>query len=434
MANPICLTCEWEKASGTPVDTSKSNTKWAKEVGVSEGSIRRHLKHPPRVDEVSSNKASESYRETWTGNQGEMSVVISGEEISKDAILRKFGHNPETTQIVGTLEETHWMTGGEWNHRYRFKTERRDETFEQVDPIAILAKVRESGIFTWNLDPEDVDSDERSAFCISVNDIQLGQSFNGGSAATIRRFHEFVELAKERITELRETGRSLEKLVVVFGGDLVEGCVIYPNMAYSLDMDRKSQIEGVIALGLHLFDQLVPMFDDVQVLACKGNHGQHRINGSYTTLYDNDDTHTVDMMRLALSRDPEMSRIDWVIAGEEAAVACKVFDWTLATTHGDIYAKGVAGATIDKKAQNWYKNMAMGRERFGIVGQADVLIGHHYHHDKMSDWGSCLWRQTPSQDRGSLYFEQATGEYSEPGMLSWVMTESVRYQDEQILR
>jgi hypothetical protein len=95
-----------------------------------------------------------------------------------------------------------------------------------------------------------------------------------------------------------------------------------------------------------------------------------------------------------------------------------------------VYAKGVAGATIGKKAQAWFKNMAMKRDP---IAQADVLITHHYHHEQTCDWGSTLWKQTRSQDRGSLYFEQSTGEYSVPGMLSWVMTPDTRWQDEMYL-
>jgi len=313
------------------------------------------------------------------------------------------------------------------------KIEAEVESFD-FDPIGILAALHA------NINPPRVvgyhglHEKEESAFVLSINDIQLGQSYNGGSAATIVQFYTFIETAKQRISDLLALGRNLTTLVIIGGGDLVEGCVIYGNQSFSLDLDRKQQVEGVITLLLYVFDELAPLFQNVKVLASRGNHGEHRIGGKYTTLHDNDDTHVFEMVKLALDRDPQMPVIEWVIAQSEAGVAVKVFDWVLATTHGDIYAKGVSGATIDKKAHNWMKNMALGRDRFGLLGQADVLITHHFHHDKMSDWGSCLWRQTTSQDRGSPYFELATGEYSAPGMLTFVMTESNRYQDEAVLR
>ena len=300
-----------------------------------------------------------------------------------------------------------------------------------LDPVAILAELRDGR----TAPPVSImPTGDASTFCLSINDLQLGQAFNGGSALTIAEFYRNVERARLRIIELRAIGRQLDTLVIVGGGDLGEGCVIYPNQSFSLDLNRKQQSEGVIALLLHAFDTLAPMFKRVIVLAARGNHGENRIGGKLTTLDDNDDTHAFEMAKLALTRDPSMQHIEWTIAESEAGVAVKVYDWVLATTHGDVYAKGVAGATIDKKAHSWMKNMALGRERFGLLGQANVLVGHHFHHDRMSDWGSCLFRQTPSQDRGSLYFEQATGEYSAPGMLTWVMTPDCRWKDESVLR
>ena len=309
-------------------------------------------------------------------------------------------------------------------------------SMEGIDPHSILAQLREqsNGAGAGSLESVGDFDDEQSAFVISINDIQLGQSYNGGSKATIAQFYEYVELARKRVRQLRRAGRSLETLVVVFGGDLIEGCVIYGNQAFNLDMHQKQQVEGVIALTLHALDVLAPMFDEVKVLAARGNHGENRIDGKRTTLGDNMDTHCVEMAKLALARDPKMQHIEWVIADTEDGVWVDVLGWTLVTTHGDVYAKGVAGATTDKKAQAWMKNMAASRRKFGRLGTPDVLIGHHFHHDKMVDWGDCLFRQTPSQDRGSPYFEQATGEYSDSGMLSFVMTDSVRYVDERVLR
>lgn len=315
---------------------------------------------------------------------------------------------------------------------YRAKFRRKRTATNGLDPVAILAKLRS------NTTPAQRNIGDRagspSTFHMSINDIQLGQSYNGGSAATIKQFYAYIALCAARVHELRAIGRRLERLVVVVGGDLGEGCTIYPNQSFNLDLDRKQQSEGIIALILHALDTMAPLFASVTVLACKGNHGENRINGKMTTLNDNDDTHAVEMVKLALSRDPNMQHIDWTIAGEEAAVSTRVYNWVLSTTHGDVYAKGVSGATTERKAHAWMKNMAAGRKRFGDLSNTDVLVTHHFHHDEMADWGDTLWRQTPSQDRGSPGFSQATGTYSVPGMLTWVMTPESRWQDEAVLR
>ena len=318
--------------------------------------------------------------------------------------------------------------------RYHFKViQLAVNVMLDIDPVGILAQLRaqsplKHGGFTF--DPAGDDA----AFCLSINDVQLGQGYNGGSDATIAQFYKFVELARERIEALKRMGYNFTLLVVVLGGDLVEGCTIYANQSYNIDLSRKQQVEGCIALVMHAIDTLAPMFPKVQILASKGNHGEHRINGKKTTLDDNDDTHVAEMVKLGFARDPNMKHLSWTIAVEEAAVWMDVFKWTLATTHGDIYAKGVSGQTTERKAHSWMKNMAAAFRRFGRLAQADVLITHHFHHDEMSDWGDTYWRQTSSQDRGSPEFTQASGKYSEPGMLTWVMTPATRYTDEAVLR
>jgi hypothetical protein len=373
---------------------------------------------------------SEEHRPDGSADYTRFSETPWGYEDHRDFIRSK-GQDPD--KVTFTWGLTTRPGGGFWNKLNNVRPiEGVDNDLVSVDPIGVLARLRaespiRSGDFELKL------TGDGSAFCLSINDVQLGQSYNGGSAATIANFYRFIELAKERILELRLIGRKLEGLVVVVGGDLGEGCVIYPNQSFSLDLDRKQQIEGIVGLLLHAIDTLAPMFEWVKVLACKGNHGEHRINGKMTTLGDNDDTHAVEMAKLALSRDPNMQHIEWVIAEEEAAVWVEVHGWTLVTTHGDVFAKGVSGTTTERKAHAWFKNMAAAVRRFGRVGQADVLITHHFHHDERKDWGDTLWRQTPSQDRGSPGFSQASGTYSEPGMLTWVMTPTSRYKDEAIL-
>jgi len=357
-------------------------------------------------------------------------------------IFQRFNLDPEEFEIVGdtvhcgTWQQSKALEDGTrdivnlYSYRAQF-TKRR--TGPSVDPVAILAALRTDDN-PWNHPrTAGILYGQDSTFGMCINDIQLGQSYNGGSPATIAQFHRYVTEAAQRVTELRQLGRRLENLLIVVGGDLGEGCVIYPNQAFNLDLDRKQQSEGIIALLLHTLDTMAPMFEHVQVLACKGNHGEHRINGKLTTLGDNDDTHAVEMAKLALSRDPEMRHIDWTIAGDEAAVSTHVYKWIVATTHGDVFAKGVAGPTTERKAHAWMKNMAAARKRFGDVADADVLITHHFHHDEMADWGDTLWRQTRSQDRGSPGFSQATGTYSIPGMLTFVITPDVRWQDEYTL-
>jgi hypothetical protein len=340
------------------------------------------------------------------------------------SVLASVGRTADEVELVS--ENHRILKDGSATHSYRFKAKKAKPIQAAViDPVQILEALRANKP-TNSATPGRGDG----AFVISLNDTQLGKAEGGGTVATLARVSSYIAQAKVRIAELRAAGRSLGELVIIGGGDIIEGCAIYPNQSYTLDLDRRGQINTAVSVILEVIDELAPLFSKVTMLVTRGNHGENRLNGSKTTLYDNDDTLVFEMARQATARDAKLKHVRYIIANEEAGVYVDVAGWRLATTHGDIFAKFVGGATQDRKAQNWYKNMAAGRDP---MGEADVLVTHHFHHNKMSDWGACLWRQTPAMDGGSEYFRQSSGEYSEPGMLTFCMSPDNRYHDEQVL-
>lgn len=424
-----CSVCAWERGSGVKVDTSKSKTMWAEETGISRYSIKRHLEHAPTDARVLPESRDETSDGTLKLTKVSDRVIPLSEWLSD---LAKDGHDP--SDFTTSHGHSIWgQNSGDdglvtlYANRFSAVRKKSQPVVEplEIDPIDILKKIRKE----WAHEAESGGGD--SAFVISFNDTQFGKDEGGGTPATLARIDVALANATLRIHELRSLGRELGTLVIIGGGDIVEGCVIYPNQSYSLDLDRRGQINTAVTVILDMIDRLAPMFERVIVLATRGNHGENRINGNRTTLYDNDDTLVFELVQRATERDSTLKHVEYIIGQDEAGVYADICGWRLATTHGDVYGKGVAGATIDKKAQAWYKNMAMARNP---LGSADVLVTHHWHHDKMSDWGSCIWRQTPAMDGGSKWFEQSSGEYSKPGMLSFVMTPHRRYQDEQVLR
>lgn len=267
-----------------------------------------------------------------------------------------------------------------------------------------------------------------STFCISWNDWQVGKAEGGGTDALIERYTSQIETAKTRATELRKIDRNLGRLVIIGGGDMVEGCTIFPHQMMHIDADRRRQINVTTDMILYGIDELAPLFENVTVLVVGGNHGEHRIRGDKVNRTDNDDCLVFENAARAASRDDRLGHIDFVIAQGEPAKTININGWVYATTHGQAFGKG-AGRP-EQKAHNWYKGQAGGRFP---AGDADVLVSHHYHHKAERDWGACLWIQTPANDGGSLQHTDLTGEAAEAGMLSWVVTDACRYQDAQVL-
>lgn len=450
--NSSCSVCVNSLSQGIHLDPEEhTNTFYAELLDVSEASVRRHYKHGPEprtgqrdvsiqeTDQFSSTTPISEVTETSsTGNKSVTGyAAIRHRAVTmQDARdwLKASGDSPDDFHIsvksIAYGKDTFSNKMSAWpNLKKMAAAAASDEVvLEDFDPVECLRNLRAK---TPILVPENLQTSGEGVFVLSLNDTQFGKDENGGTPATLARLDKYLGMAVARVMELRLIGRSLGTLVIIGGGDIIEGCTIYPNQSYNLDLSRRGQINTAVTAILDTIDSLALYFDRVVVLATRGNHGENRINGHKTTLYDNDDTMVFEMARFATDRDPDLGHVEYIIAEDEAGVFVDVAGWRLATTHGDVYGKGVAGATQDKKAQAWYKNMAAGRDP---IGQADVLITHHFHHDKLSDWGACLWRQTPAMDGGSEYFRQSTGEYSLPGMLTFVMTPEDRLRDEQVLR
>lgn len=292
-----------------------------------------------------------------------------------------------------------------------------------IDPIELLCSLRANLAPARPVPMEQGDG----AFVFCLNDTQFGkvEIGGGGTPATLARIENAIEGAIWRVVQLRKMGYQLGTLVVIGGGDIIEGCTIYPHQAFHLDLDRRGQINTAVATIQNVIDRLGIYFDKITVLACKGNHGEHRVNGKSVSARDNDDALVFEMAKLAYDREKGSegsigSRITWVIADDEVGVTTEVAGWVLGTTHGDQLG---AGRFPFQKVLESMKRWALGRMP---LGRCDVLVTHHYHHEQQADFGAWEWEQTRAQDDGSKHFESVTGMYSGPGSLTFIMTPTMR--------
>lgn len=289
-----------------------------------------------------------------------------------------------------------------------------------IDPIELLKDLR------YNHGPGDGrgmirDEAQSDVFVFSLNDTQFGKGEGGGTPATLARIEKAITGAIARIQTLISMGFKLGTLVLIGGGDIVEGCTIFPNQSFTLDLDRRGQINTAVATIMNVLDRLGPYFEDIKVLACKGNHGENRIMGKRVNQRDNDDVLVFEMAKIAYDRDKVIGdRIEWIIADDHVGVTTKVAGWVLGTTHGDELG---SGRYPFQKVFESMKRWALGRMP---MGKCDVIITHHYHHEQSANFGAWEWLQTRAQDGGSHWFESVTGMYSEPGSLTFVMTPDTR--------
>lgn len=260
---------------------------------------------------------------------------------------------------------------------------------------------------------------------VSWNDWQLFKSAGDGIEGTVQRIYDSFDLVADRVKELRRVGRAYPRLVVAGTGDIVEGCNIYPNQVWELQGDSRDQ-ENVgrrlIVEGLKSFAHL---FEEIQVVAVGGNHGENRIEGKRNNRHDNADCKVFEQAADVLSeREDLFGHIRFMIPTEDLAATVSVEDWVLGLTHGHIAGRSAGGP--EAKMLGWYAKQAAGKRP---AGDADVLLTSHYHHFRAADWGGCMWLQAPTMDGGSPYFEDSSGSSAPAGLLTFGMTPNERMRD-----
>ncbi|MFJ5532476.1 hypothetical protein [Streptomyces sp. NPDC093261] len=351
-----------------------------------------------------------------------LDTVPEDEARWRDEIQRVTGLRLPEHRKVELTQVRYWGEPAQPMVYCRFAITDRASTPEAVDTAALLAQLRGG-----ERRPRTAFTGE-TTLCLSWNDWQVAKSAGGGTAGLAERLDAAFDQAAERARELRRIGRDLGRLVVLGGGDIVEGCTIYPNQAYEIDGDRRAQVRNAVTFALDGLDRLAPLFKDVTVLVVGGNHGENRIAGNRTTRSDNDDCAVFEHAARAAERDRRLSHVRFSIADGELAKTLDVHGWILGTTHGHVFARGSGSA--EAKAYRWYSGQAAGHRP---AGDCDLLVTHHYHHFAARDWGGCMWIQTPALDGGSDHFTDATGQGADPGMLSWVMSPDKRFADALIL-
>lgn len=322
-----------------------------------------------------------------------------------------------------TLENNGDSVATRWWYKYKFvpRTAPAD-TAEVTDHQAFLKGLRRN---RSKVTPKHTGT---NTFGLSWNDWQTGKQEGGGTPALLSRFDQQIEATKARVRELNRIGRNVGDALIVGGGDILEGCTIFPHQMMHIDADRRRQVNVATDMILYGLDELAPLFERVRVLVVGGNHGENRVDGNRVNRTDNDDCLVFENAARVTARDPRLEHVSFVIAQGEPAKTLDVNGWVYATTHGQAFGKGAG--TPERKAFNWYKGQAGGHLP---AGDAHVLVSHHYHHHAVRDWGACLWVQTPANDGGSLQHTDLTGEAADAGMLSWVVTPEQRFTDPAIL-
>ena len=362
------------------------------------------------------------------GSIGSAIVRLPRPNATKRDLLIPAGLDPEQWQIKGDINTRRWMRyDQEWLYYYKFDVtegESAEGVQAHIDDLAKHIRKRNRSAFR----PTYTDND---AFAIVAADWQIGKAEGGqGTDQTVDRVLAGIDMAKQRVKDLRRIGRQMPVGALLGLGDLVEGCIgFYPAQQFNVDRTRREQGRITRELIAHAIDELHPLFDVFHAATVAGNHGENRSDGkSFTNPGDNDDVAAFEAVAEAFTRARDEG-ILWHIPDEELSLQLELGGVRVGMTHGHMFR---TGQTAQKKAVEWWKNQEFGLQP---VAGSDILLSGHFHHFSAVTYGCRTAIQAPAMDPGSQWFRFGSGEETPAGMLTlrFDANEALRYSDLQIL-
>ncbi len=387
-----CLSCAWVLSSGQNIDDSKSNLEWARLVGCTEPSIRRHKKH---MVTGASGYRWEAGDTDFEGVSPATDKPLDGNDVEK-FILSK-GLNPaewDYTWRFSEWEQYSAKAGLRTLHAFKVsgkrKLVRNDLT---VDP-AVFKDVLDKFKYV----PAKQAGTGGSGILVAT-DFQLGKTdWNGGSEDTIEQVLTSFHRAAARAVEL-----GLSEVVIVDAGDPIENIYSTSNQLATNDLSLPLQVAQVFHLmleGIRILSEVVP----VRYVAVSSNHGQHRIGQKAAGGHVHDD------WGLALAKMIR-SATKVPVTIPEMYHESLVFEAS-GTTLGVVHSHQAGGPD---KIGDWWARQSHGNMP---TSTARILLAGHWHSFRIYQSGDARWVFVgPASDRGSSWFTNMRGEQSTSGMM-----------------
>lgn len=379
MSKNVCVTCLWETETGDKIDTSRSKTAWAAKIGVSEASVRRHLKHAPA--------GAQGRPEGNTGALG------------SDGFLEQHGIpvSAVTSRGMSLLGPDGWQKVS-WNPNAKALHDSM-----QYDDL-------KASMENWKPRLYHAVPKNTKTAVLNAADLQIGKAMQrgGGTKETVAR----VKLSFERFAQyLIET--SPERVILVDNGDGIENCFNVPAQLVTNDLPVPEQIRVFRRLMLEGIKILAPLTSELVYVSVPSNHGAARTGykapgGTVDADFGLEISYQLEDV---VGESPYLQNVSFVrpYSLDETAVI-ETSRTKLAFHHGH-QSSGPAGHG------KWWQGLDHGR----MAGwDADILVTAHFHSMRVEQSGNGRWiLGVSSSDASSDWFTNRTGESALQGMTAF---------------
>lgn len=186
------------------------------------------------------------------------------------------------------------------------------------------------------------------------------------------RVHRFIDKAYN-ITEIQRADHPVDDLVIMFGGDMVEGLFNFPTQPFEVDATIFEQYVNVSRLLVETVTQALSIYSTVTVIAEWGNHGRIGSKRDAVPRSDNVDRMCYELARQLLANDP---RVTWQDCPEDIQ-RVEIGNYRALLIHGDEVGRGgfASPMTLVQHCNRWRSGSYPWDFR-------DVYIGHYHTHNE----------------------------------------------------
>jgi|688.fasta_scaffold07683_6 hypothetical protein len=216
-------------------------------------------------------------------------------------------------------------------------------------------------------------------------------------------------------------GHPVQSLVLMFGGDDIEGVSIFPTQPFEIHAGLYEQLFAVVRLKRMLVDMALSRFEHVYVRRKWGNHG--RI-GKFGELPDVDNLDLIaDTFASEAYRDNP--RVTWASDDLSYIQQFEIGNYRAALLHGNEFYRSFSAQRIVNKVTAWQT----------IYGFGDVYMGHFHRSDVYSLPNGSKVYMTGSPESSNSYAADHLAAQSVPSQrLHFIDPEAGRVQAEHILQ
>lgn len=406
-----CTVC----VTGVTIDDSLDNTQWGIKLGVDESSIRRHLKHAPKV--ITGADERESTEESSDGSKVVTAIRSRAVTLADArAWISATGDNPDNYNLsIRSIAYGVDM----WSNRMSATPKHKGAG----ERLAVDTADLYAAIDSWVPQKHGISLPQKpETLVVCAADIQAGKTdFGLKSADLSKRVLASFARAAELATETR-----FAEIIIADLGDIVENINSTSSQRATNDLAITEQIRLARRLMLEGIKMLAPLTDSLVYAAVPSNHGSVRIGPKSPENHVLDDygIEIAEQLRDVCNESDKLANVSFRIPEESLeSLALTTSGTVLGMAHGH-QAQGADGLS------KYWAGQSHGRMP---LAACDIALFGHFHSLRVQQSGDARWLMvSPASDNGSSWYTNKTGERSKAGMLSFV-TSNGAWSDLRIL-